>query len=849
MLIPFDKSQDLAYEERKRQRLRQRSLTNHYHRVLSQADYVFLASDAVTGRGIGTLWAKIWSNFAFEDITFLMVSPGIKVLTELPEYYFSSPHGFYDGIEMDGLPYQREGFFSGLSGMLQRERLLGKSPLYIMHSPKAEISDSRKLINNDSTEWENATEKIALSQAINEKFGQKFMVLISQDTNFLLSIRERFMLNSTHQWGRKPLLTLSMRDNGELYDPFEADGDDLKNRAASAQLFTLAEGMPVYIEDGALKHPAAMEFLQNIHIPLQHHHKQMILLSDKEKGYPMADIIDARANATPSTIRFAWLDPAKSKSEAMVDLLTKEASVTPSGHIAFITDRVPRAERIQLELDGMGIQMDIYSINQYGYLSSRDKGKEKLLKNREKVIKKNIRAEWEAAIREEDMEKIQLLVSKRTEVEAGMRICILTGKAALLEMLIDSVIPTKFFHFDSILLWWICKFRQFQQPTYLIEKPDFYRLLVKVLIHSRLPKQTFNALEQHLDALSEKTNRSVEEIEYLNEMFYISADSDSSISSALRVFRLKSTYPLDLLPTSRSNEETVLQINKKHIEQKLQDIEDQLSALESQRLELLIQLNKINTKLELQWEETDSSTLNKAKLTEWLTRYKEVFAERWETELYKWSAVCDFRDHWNLNAENLLTTVELSLAQLGKNRRLLRPFGERMAYGMLHEFATHESENTRAIFRELYDGVNCENAEEHITHFLEAVTEMKERRRTTDMGNWNKHFQTKSTASALLWVHAPQQFFYAEPRWAQACFNELELPYNGSAMRFQYTEVLNNMSTLLSELKKRTYALKTMLAPYIKKLNTDADTAVAILVNDFAEFIGRECVRKRHAAF
>ena len=39
-----------------------------------------------------------------------------------------------------------------------------------------------------------------------------------------------------------------------------------------------------------------------------------------------------------------------------------------------------------------------------------------------------------------------------------------------------------------------------------------------------------------------------------------------------------------------------------------------------------------------------------------------------------------------------------------------------------------------------------------------------------------------------------------------------------------------------------------MLAPYIKKLNVDADTAVAILVNDFAEFVGRECVRNRHTS-
>lgn len=848
MLIPFDPSQERDFEKQKEQLRRRRDLINHYHQILAQADYVFLASDAVTGQGIGTLWARIWLGFEFEAVSFMMVSPGIKALTSLPEYISTPAHGFYEDKETESVPYQSECFFSALKSMIEWERPHGRSSLYIMNSPKAEVSDSRKLAYNDSTEWEDATEKLALSQAIAEKFGKKVMVLISQDTNFLLSIRERFMLNSDPQQGLKSLLTLSVRDNGELYDPFEADGDDLKNRAASAQLFSLAEALPIYIEDGALKHPAAMEFLQNIHIPLLHNHKQMILLADEDKRYPMADIIDARANATPATIRLAWLDPAKSKSEAMVDLLTKEASATQSSHIVLITDRVPRAERIQLKLDGMGIQMDIYSINQYGYLSSRDKGKEKLLKNRERVVKKNARTEWEAAIREEDMAKIQLLVSKRAAIEEGMRVCLLTGKAALMEMLIDSVPSVRFFPFDTLLVWWICEFRQFQQPTYLIEKPEFYRLLVKTLTLCRLSRINFKKIEQHLDALSEKTNRSVEEIEYLNEMFYISADRAPITTSPLRSYRLKSTYPLDRLPSTHGNIQTVLEIHKRDIEQKLQDIEAQLSALEVQRTDLLIQLDNINTKLEFQWEETDSSTLNKAKLTEWLTRYKEVFAKRWETEQYKWRAICDFRNHWNLEEENLCAIVEFSLKPLGQNSRLLRPFAHRMAYGMLHEFAKHETENTRDLFRKLYDGINRENAEEHITRFLEEVTEMKERRRIDDMPIWHNHFQTKSTTSALLWVHAPQQFFYAEPRWAQACFNELELPYNGSGLRFQYTEVLENIGTLLRELKKRTYALKTMLAPYIKKLNVDADTAVAILVNDFAEFVGIECVMNRHTS-
>ena len=94
MLIFSDPSQERDFEKQKEQLRRRRDLINHYHQILAQADYVFLASDAVTGQGIGTLWARIWSSFSFEDVSFLMVSPGIKALTSLPEYIATSTHGF-----------------------------------------------------------------------------------------------------------------------------------------------------------------------------------------------------------------------------------------------------------------------------------------------------------------------------------------------------------------------------------------------------------------------------------------------------------------------------------------------------------------------------------------------------------------------------------------------------------------------------------------------------------------------------------------------------------------------------------------------------------------------------------
>lgn len=804
-----------------------------YYQMLRNAQYIFLATDSILSEGATELWLSISSGNFKQTI---IVKPGLKQLQELPEYRNCNyAEDFNDHYDQNQTPFKIEGFFSSII-LSQREDYPFKK-ISEMRSPKAEWGINNVLENNEDSVWENVSEKIAITQAVVEKYRSNYIVVISQDKPFLLSLRERCNICNSFSGRAKTLVTLSLKDSGDLFDPFSADSEDMRAFSASANLFSLVKSTPLFVEPSALKHPAADAFITNIKLPLSHFNKKVHILAESNTPIARQAILDRLQECA----QYEWIDNTKSKTEAIIDYILESSEKNSYQHIAIITDRVPRAKRIQLQLDGVGILLDVYSINQYGYLSCRALADTSISKLRLKAEKKNIRAEWQEAIQMENLEKIQRLIANNAQVIDGMITSLLTGKSHILENILNTIktIPIEF------VSWWICEFRQFQQPTYLIEKPDFYRLLVKTLTLCPLNESMFDKLELHLDELSEKTNRSVEEIEYLNEMFNISADRDYGTSSPLRSYRLKSAYPLDQLPTTHSNEETVLEINKRVIEQKLQDIETQLSALEAQRTDLLIQLDNINTRLEFQWEETDSSTLNKAKLVEWLTRYKEEFAARWETEHYKWGAVCDFRSYWNLDEENLCAIVEFSLKTLGQNRRLLRPFGERMAYGMLHQFATHETENTRDLFRKLYDGINRENAEEHITRFLEEVTEMKERRRIDDMPNWRNHFQTKSTTSALLWVHAPQQFFYAEPRWAQACFNELELPYNGSGLRFQYTEVLENIGSLLRELKKRTYALKTMLAPYIKKLNVDADTAVAILVNDFAEFVGRECVRNR----
>lgn len=558
---------------------------NNYYQVLDNANYIFLATDSILSDGAAELWLSI-SHGHFKQT--IIVSPGMKRLQELPEYRTCNyEEDFEADYDQDKTPYKIKGFFTSLL-LSQREDYPFKK-ISEMCSPKAEWGINKVLENNEVSAWENVTEKIAIMQAVVEKYRSNFIVVISQDKDFLLTLRERCNTYGNFFGTTKTLVTLSIKSSGELFDPFSADSENMRAWAASANLFSLVKSTPLFIESSALKHPATDSFITNIKLPLSHFNKKLHIIAEPNTPIARQAILDSLQECA----KYEWIDNTKSKTEAIVDHIIDSPESTAYRHVAIITDRVPRAKRIQLQLDGVGIRLDIYSINQYGYLSCRCLGDTSISKLRLKAEKKNISAEWQEAIQMENLEKIQRLVANKAQVIDGMKICLFTGKPHILENIINTLntIPSEF------ILWWICEFRQFQQPTYLIEKRDFYRLLVKTLTRCRLNKKAFDKLKLHLDALSEKTNRRVEEIEYLNEMFYISADSDSA--SVLKTYRLKSTYPLDSLPTTHNNEHNIQEIQKRDIEQKLQDIENQISVLEAQRVELLVQLNKIDTELAL----------------------------------------------------------------------------------------------------------------------------------------------------------------------------------------------------------------------------------------------------------
>ena len=243
---------------------------------------------------------------------------------------------------------------------------------------------------------------------------------------------------------------------------------------------------------------------------------------------------------------------------------------------------------------------------------------------------------------------------------------------------------------------------------------------------------------------------------------------------------------------------------------------------------------------------TNTTDMRKNDIKEWVKSYTKDFAERWEKQNYKWEAVQSARKHWNIEATHLLLCFESSAKALGKNRRLLRPFGERMAYGMLHQFITHEEAAIRSALRSLLNPDSREQVEERMEDFLATAEEIKEQRRAKDLPNWRKHFQTKATTSALLWLLHPGTFYYTEPQWTALALKELGFIYTGNQRKLNYAEVLPCFDCVCDELNKPEYGLRDMLRQYLVPERHDADPKLHILTNDFMEYVGRE-VKNRKA--
>ena len=570
--------------------------------LIRDVEYVYLTSDVIMSKGALSLWEYLCHLFSAGN-PFIITSPGADSIKSLPEYQFADPNEtFHDFHERwsEELPYKRHGFFSPLKRSWETNQVR-KTPIVIMNNPLARWTARQTLADNRKYEWEKTPEKEAIIQALAEKSETHFQVLFSQDLAFLKRVYEIFLPAT----GPCPIHTYYLTPEGRPVNPFEVAKRELRELSAEYSLNQLIRKTPVFMDESAIKHPQAKEFLTNAQRLLRNEGSSISLMVAKNKPIPHSEQLLRLAQEQPAIVRFCWLPEEKTQQEGILSILHADKTSWPSKISAIITDRVDRAEKIQAKLDACGYQLDIYSINRYGYLSQRDIGKPGLKRAQEEVRRESCKRQAELAVTTGNHDALLAATRNDYAWEEAARICIEQSNSDLLAFLIDSKLEPS----PQLLEWWILKCRKFQSPSYLAVNPRFYELMVQLVNKLNMKQVKDCKLKQMVNRLS--SMREVSDDDFV-ELRYI----HSLLSLLIRGEMLDVEQSrLDNLPRTDINNPAMLRIRQQSTMRMISETKRQIRELNAELDELNIQLAEITT-----FMNNPMTTMNTTNTTEMLTK-------------------------------------------------------------------------------------------------------------------------------------------------------------------------------------------------------------------------------------
>jgi 5-methylcytosine-specific restriction protein B len=221
---------------------------------------------------------------------------------------------------------------------------------------------------------------------------------------------------------------------------------------------------------------------------------------------------------------------------------------------------------------------------------------------------------------------------------------------------------------------------------------------------------------------------------------------------------------------------------------------------------------------------------DKYRLKEALLGYKRDFVKKqWPNEKYKWEAVKNFQDNWDVNAKDFADMLTRSLA---KTYNLLVS-AKNFPAKMIQDFAKISPEEVRAMFIDLFD----ENKEvyERIENFKNKSTTLLEK-----YGNGaGQHYQYENAISTYLWLRYPDKYYIYKLSEIKTVVTELESDYHFK--KGAYTDNIRNFLKLYNEIcteLQHDEELKNML----KSQLTDScypDPELRTLTIDVSFFISR----------
>lgn len=180
---------------------------------------------------------------------------------------------------------------------------------------------------------------------------------------------------------------------------------------------------------------------------------------------------------------------------------------------------------------------------------------------------------------------------------------------------------------------------------------------------------------------------------------------------------------------------------------------------------------------------------NKSILEKVLAQYKQDFVlTQWKNENYKWKAVKQFQDNWDVNASDFSEMLSRSLE---KTYNLLAS-ANNFPKGMMSEFAKAAPEEVRAMFIALFD--ESRDVFERMDEFKLQSSVLLEK-----YGNGAaQHYQYENAISTYLWLRYPDKYYIYKFSEVKTVASELESDYQ--FRKGAYAENIRNFLNLYDEI-------------------------------------------------
>ena len=213
--------------------------------------------------------------------------------------------------------------------------------------------------------------------------------------------------------------------------------------------------------------------------------------------------------------------------------------------------------------------------------------------------------------------------------------------------------------------------------------------------------------------------------------------------------------------------------------------------------------------------------MNKRLVKSYIKEYKNQFNLVNEEEVYKWKAVKQFQDNWDIHATDFYLMLENSLNLVAN----LLASGQYFPKRMLLKNAKETPERVRVLFKNLFDEENdiLERIELFRSEFKRLNTE-----NFTDL----KDYQDHRAVIVYLTLRFPERYFFYKQRMFKSFSKKIGYSYNPVAGR---VENIGQFQTLCNLLRHELSKDQELLKLHKNRITNDCyyDENLNILTQDF----------------